>query len=307
VSEPYPRIRVRDSDGTLRIRDSLSFTFYMRQPHAQVAQKVLRTLESYQAAVGAKTLSLYTDQEGFWWPLNAAGWELTRQQFQGPDRAWVHLSSGLEQGYHFDYIGKDIGHPHFARHPGVVSTVSFWLPTEYLEEHGPARVRELAMELAAPLPFCSGHAGLTFKTGLSLVGMMRESRELCFRYPGLDVPDLDHHSLNIGTRIGAVSWLTFLGQPVLGELGGVAGLRSRLLSPGTTVQEMEAERALITLGPRPEAGDTEEGRALLAYRELAGVLAPWLYFKAPPGNISFSELAARDHEALIRWQRRFLD
>ncbi|WP_414639288.1 type VI immunity family protein [Archangium sp.] len=109
--------------------------------------------------------------------------------------------------------------------------MSFWLPTEYLEEHGPGLTRELALELATPLPFCSGHAGLSFNCDTSLVGVEREVRKLCFRYPGMDIPDPSLLSYEIGTRVRGPGWLTFLGQPVLGELGGTAGLRSRLCHP----------------------------------------------------------------------------
>ena len=313
MTEHYPRVRVQSTHGALLIRDALSFTFYLRHPHAEIAQKVMRSFESYLRVIGGREkLSLYSEEAGAWLKLDAARGETLHQEFLDPERARIHLvdASDNERRYQFNYDGKRIGHPALAREPGAVSAVSFWLPTEYLAEHGPSRLRELAMELAAPLPFCSAHAGLAFNTNMSLVGMRRhsqESRELCFRYPGLDIPDLSDRAWNVGTRVAAVSWLTFLGQPLLGELGGVAALRSRLLSPGTTVQEMEAERAIITLGPRPEAGDTEEGRALLPYRELASVLEPWLYFQKPPDNISFSELAASDHEAVLRWQRRFLD
>ncbi|HYO68655.1 MAG TPA: type VI immunity family protein, partial [Archangium sp.] len=95
-------------------------------------------------------------------------------------------------------------------------------------------------------------------------------------------------------------WLNFLGSPVLGALGGAAGLRARLRSPGTTVQELDGERAVVTLGTWPEAGDMEQGRTLPEYRELAHVLEPWLYMNR--GNWSgFSD------EDVRRWERRFLD
>jgi hypothetical protein len=100
----------------------------------------------------------------------------------------------------------------------------------------------------------------------------------------------------IGTRIDGVHWLNFLGPPVLGELGGAAGLRTRLHSPDTTVQELDSERAVVTLGNWPEAGDLEQGHTLPAYRELARVLEPWLFL----GRYD-------DDEQLRRWERRFLD
>ncbi|HYO70822.1 MAG TPA: type VI immunity family protein [Archangium sp.] len=83
--------------------------------------------------------------------------------------------------------------------------------------------------------------------------------------------------------------------------GGVTALRTRLSSPGTTVQELNGDRAVVTLGPWPEAGDTEQGQLRPAYRELARVLEPWLYRKEPgrPG--------LEVPETTRRWERRFLD
>jgi hypothetical protein len=94
--------------------------------------------------------------------------------------------------------------------------------------------------------------------------------------------------------------MNFLGQPVLGALGGAQGLRERLRSPGTTVQELEGDKVLVTLGEWPEAGDTECGDVLPAYRELARVLEPWLYH--PRGR-----MLHRSEEEKRRWERRFLD
>ena len=95
------------------------------------------------------------------------------------------------------------------------------------------------------------------------------------------------------------AWVTFLGQPVLGELGGVEGLRARLSSPSTTVEPLKGDRAVITLGPWPEAGDTEAGLLLPEYRELARVLEPWLYHSR--GGYYFPK------DIWQRWERRFLD
>jgi hypothetical protein len=161
-------------------------------------------------------------------------------------------------------------------------------------------VRELALKLAAELPFCSGHGGLCFNFPESVVGTTDAIRDMSFRHPGLDIPGVHFDSLSIGTRVKGVHWLNFLGPPVLGELGGAAGLRARLRSPGTTVQELDGERAVVTLGTWPEAGDLEQGRTLPEYRELAHVLEPWLYMDR--GNWSgFSD------EDVRRWERRFLD
>jgi hypothetical protein len=106
--------------------------------------------------------------------------------------------------------------------------------------------------------------------------------------------------ISLGTRVKGVHWMNFLGPPVLGELGGVQGLRERLPSPDISIQPLSSERAVVTLGEGPEAGDSQHGPTLPRYRELARVLEPWTYFSTRPWT-GFSE------EDRLRWQRRFLD
>ncbi len=300
--EHPPRIRIHARNGYLLIRDGLALTFFMRHSHATISQAVRQSLETYLRAVGPDALTLYADEEGFWQSLDAVGWDRIHGHMRHPQMAMIDLSgvTDNQRSYHFSYQGRELNGPFFKRHPGAVSAVSFWLPTEYMEAHGPGRVRDLAMELASGLPFCTGNAGLSFHCDTSLVGVQGEVHKLRFRYPGMDVPDIDWVSLHIGTQARGPSWLTFLGQPVLGELGGVSGLRAQLRHPETTAQEMEGDRAVVSLGDWPEAGDTEQGSVLPAYRELARVLEPWLYHE-PQIHTVQSMADTR------RWERRFLD
>lgn len=299
MREHYPRIRVRVRFSCL-LSEGVSLCFYLRPSHDEVKEAVWRSLETYLRAVGPQALDSYTDYEGEWQVLDEAGWAFIRSDLLGDRGAKAHLANS-EQDYGFEYYGRLNHHPTFGPQPEAVRAVEFRLPTEYLEEHGPGRVRELAMELAAMLPFASGHVGLAFHAPLDVAGVDAEIKKWCFRYPGLDIIELDSLAFHLGTKVRAPSWLTFLGPPVLGELGGASGLRARLHSEGTTVQEMEGERAVVTLGPWPEAGDTEQGQTLPAYRELARVLEPWLYFhKDPPGVIAPPNWQDR-------WERRFLD
>ncbi|WP_233261894.1 DUF3396 domain-containing protein [Vitiosangium sp. GDMCC 1.1324] len=277
----------------------MSITFYMKRSHQEVVQHVLRALEVYRRAVKPPSLGWYAHPYNEDWDeLDDKGWAYIRQHMLEEPAAYLWLSESPSEtlGYEFLYDGLLL--EIYERDPA--SQVSFFLPTEYLEEHGPGRVRELAMELAAELPFNSGHAGLCFHFPGAVLGITRPIRDLSFRYPGLDIPEARSATLAIGTRIDGVHWLNFLGQPVLEELGGAEGLRARLHSPSSTVQELDAERVVVSLGKWPEAGDTEQGHTLPAYRELARVLEPWLYM-ARPVEPSFSE------EDMRRWERRFLD
>jgi hypothetical protein len=143
---------------------------------------------------------------------------------------------------------------------------------------------------------------LSFNADYDLLGVRREVARYWLRYPGMDVYDSPSYlAWDMGTRVRGPHWLNFLGQPVLGQLGGAEVLRVRLQSPGTTVQEMEGDKVLITLGEWPEAGDTERGDTLPAYRELARVLEPWLFFDKDRRMLRQSEENTR------RWERRFLD
>jgi hypothetical protein len=298
----YPRIRIQAESGLLLVREGLSLCFYIHRHHAQVGSLVLRSLESYRQAVGPQALTLHAPVED-WEHLDDAAWEQTRRELLDPQFALIRLGDSAASGnqYRFNYFGRPVGEPSVRRFPGTVCALEFWLPTEFLEQHGPERVRSLALELAEPLPFCSGHVGLAFNGHLSLATVSEELHRFCFRYPGIDIVRLERLASELGKRVRGPHWMTFLGQPVLGHLGGTKALRSRLASPGTTVQELDSERTVITLGEWPEAGDTEQGLALPAYRELARVLEPWTYFEERSSSVGFSADDKR------RWERRFLD
>lgn len=119
------------------------------------------------------------------------------------------------------------------------------------------------------------------------------------RYPGVHLA-WSGANLHMNTWVDGVHWMNFLGQPVLGKLGGVTGLREHLSLPGISLQEMRDDRFLITLGERPEVGDVEAGQTLPMHRALARLLEPHLYHWKP----TFGGPAS---EELLRWERRFLD
>lgn len=294
----YPKIRKRFENGSIAIREALSICFYTRHTHQEVAPLVLESLERYFRETGP-ALGLYADSEGYWHKLDDKGWPKARDELLSSYILDLTDVSPEEDRYGFSYRGRS-GKPYW---PDEVTSMCFWLPTEYLEEHGPARFRRLAVELANSLPFCSGSAGLAFRFG-DLVGVLQIVRELALRYPGIDFFHLDHASNDLNDRIWGPSWLTFLGQPALGELGGVARLRPHLRSPGTTVEALDGDRAIITLGSWPEAGDAQQGGVQLpAYRELAKVLEPCLYREQREDARGLF----RTVEERRRWERRFLD
>lgn len=301
MSKHYPRARVHASHGALIIRDGLRLCFYMRKADREIAQEVVRSLETYLQAVRPQTMTDYLDLEGDWQLLDPQSWEATRRNLLESRWSRIVLTDNPAGAptFQFEYYCTRLGKL-FEPNPALVSAVGFWLPTEFLEEHGPTRIRQLALELASLLPFDSGHAGLFFNAMLGYRETEEALSRLCLRYPGMDIGDVESIATRLDGRVKGPSWLTFLGQPVLGELGGPDELRARLSSPGTTVEPLPGDRAVISLGSWPEAGDTEAGRALPEYRELARVLEPWLYHSRGPWPY-FPE------ETRQRWERRFLD
>lgn len=302
MTEHYPRIRVRAEHGALLFREGLSLCFYIQRHHRQIAEQVWSVLQVYQRAVGPHALSVYPVDDD-WEPLDDAGWERIRSKLLNPQFALIRLhDTGTEQHqYCFNYRGRPVGDPSESSFPGTVCALECWLPTEFLELHGPKRVRALALEMAALVPFCSGHVGLAFNGELDIATVPAELRRYQFRYPGLDIVHLGRYASFLGTRVPGPHWMTFLGPPVLGSLGGAATLRTRLKSPSTTVQELDAERAVVTLGEWPEAGDTDQGLLLPEYREFARVLEPWTYFEE---HLTGNKYAWEERR---RWERRFLD
>jgi hypothetical protein len=305
------------------VRDLVRILFFVPHDHFDIAAGVARALDSYLRAVQGNPRALSEYVCCYWESskLDERGWELIRQTLEPkgrrdfedfePHEAFYPEKDGAypyfviygeqDSGYCFDYHARL---PWRQAPPHKVSILRVTLPTEYLLEHGPGRVRELALDMASHLPFASGHAGLALGLAHSPWERLDLLRPLLLRHPGFDLRDASLHD-DIGTRVDGVHWLNFLGQPVLGLLGGASGLRARLHSPSTTVHEMEGERVLVTLGPAPEAGDLALGHTLPAYRELARVLEPWL----EPFPWAFLHRQHREdaEETLRRWWRRFLD
>ncbi|WP_309892310.1 type VI immunity family protein [Archangium sp.] len=311
MSERIPNIRVRTKYGDMVARDGLVICFFMRRAHGEVAHAVWQALQTYCRSIPAQALRWYGDYNGDWQPLDDKGWEHIRDKMLG--RRWpVSCIIDLEEhcddvgGYNFEYEGRWLDGPLYTNDEGATCAVSFTLPTEYLVEHGPARVRALALELARELPFSFGYASLALVSARGAwFGANNTVRELRDRYLGLDIYKLAETSRHIGTQARGAYWLTFLGLPLLGRLGGLDVLRRRLPFPDVsleTLPPLEGERVLVTLGEWPEAIDTvEQERPSPQLLALAQLLEPYMYLERS-GWFTFLH---DDVEDTRRWLRRF--
>jgi hypothetical protein len=283
MRENIPVIRLRTDSGRLVVRDGVVLCFFMRRSHQEVAPAVWRALQTYLRAVPPRSLNWYGSDDGDTRPLDSKGWEVIRKQMlERPGGiAWIVELEETDSevgGYHFEYYGRKLDADLFRHDEDSTTGVLFTFPTEYLLEHGPAHLRALALELARELPFSFGYASLAFVSPHGLWYAARwELIGLLSRYLGFDLYHLGDTSRVIGTRARGAYWLTFLGQPLLGQLGGIEALRHKLPFPDVSLQPLEGERLLITLSPWPEAIDTAKSLHPAQYRDLAWLLEPFLY------------------------------
>jgi len=308
MRENIPLIRLWPDLGErdVVVRDGVVLCFFMRHSHKEIAPAIWRALQTYRRAIPPQALAWYGSDEGEPVPLDDKGWEHIRYQILERPRgfAWhVELEENCSEvgGYHFEYLGRWLDDPEGFHDENSASGVVFTFPTEYLLEHGPAHLRALALEIARELPFSFGYGSLALVAPHGLwYAARKQLLPLLSRYLGLDIYDLGETSRGIGTRARGAYWLTFLGQPLLGQLGGVEGLRAKLSFPGVTFQPLEGERLLVALGEWPDAIDTAKGASVPEYRALARLLEPFLYEEGedwftwyPPGG-----------DNMRRWIRR---
>ncbi|RKH28831.1 DUF3396 domain-containing protein [Corallococcus praedator] len=294
-----PRMQVTRK-GRAFTQESICICFYFSKSTADVSSDILGSLRVFLETVGMQALTRYANEDGEWCDLDDASREIIRAKLLRPIRTHVALTDGRPHPdkYEFNYDGKDLHNPMFRRNPGAVTAVQFILPTSWLKAHGPQRVRDLALALASRLPFNSGHVGLSATGFLDGATIMKDLVPQLLQHPGVDVMDLLLTAYDIGTRLRVPHWMTFIGDPSLSEMGGTDFLRAQLHTPGTTVESLDASRAVVTLGPAPEPGGPDQ--PLPAYRELACVLEPWA-FHATRGPPAFPAATFQ------QWDRRFLD
>jgi hypothetical protein len=303
MRERIPVIRLRNKTGVLVARDGVILSFFMRRSHEEIAPAVWRALQAYLRAIPPQSLGWYGSDDGDTLPLDDKGWEHIRKTIlerPGGVEWLVDLHEDCSElgGYHFEYDGRKLDAPLFSRDEGATSGVAFSFPTEYLLEHGPAHLRALALKIARELPFSFGYASLAFVSPDGLwYAAHQELLGLLARYMGLDLYHLGDTSLIIGTGARGAYWLTFLGQPLLGQLGGIESLRQSLPFPEVSFQPLEGERLLLTLGEWPDAIDTSLEPSLPQYQVLARLLEP--YF--PQETMGWTAVAEQN---MHHWLRR---
>ncbi|WP_223638881.1 DUF3396 domain-containing protein [Corallococcus sp. EGB] len=299
----FPAIRLRDKGNWLAGRDGIVMAFFIHRDHSEVGPAIWRSIQAYLRAIPPGSLNWYTSADGDMVPLDDEGWEHNRhvviERIGGGSRTVELRESPSEAGsYQVEYYGRRLDSPF---HDAPATTLSFTFPTEYLVEHGAVRLRSLALELARELPLNFGYASfaLVSTQGSWASADWDITEALLARYAGLDAPRAMRLSSDLGTRALAPAWLTFLGQPLLGQLGGIDALRDALPFPEVSLLPMDGDRVLVTLDEWPDPIDTRTKPIPPQYRALAQRMEPFLFQYEGEALLPYQQ-------DMNRWIRRFL-
>ena len=308
MTREYPVIRLwsKGFPPLPAARDGIGLSFFIHRDHTEIAASVWRALQTYLRAIPPGSLGWYGTDDGDILELDDKGWEVVRQQML--ERPWGHSGNAnlsespgggeISSGYIFEYEGHPLDTP-FGKDP--INSVSFTFPTDYLLGNGAAHLRTLALELARELPFNFGYASFAIISSHGMWGAARWDyvEDLLARYPGLDLHHGTGFHSRLGTRALALAWLTFLGQPLLGHLGGIDALRNALPFPEVSLLPMDGDRVLVTLDEWPDPIDTQAKSIPPQYRALARLMEPFLFQYEGEG-------LSLDQQHTNRWIRRFL-
>ncbi|RYZ15951.1 MAG: DUF3396 domain-containing protein, partial [Myxococcaceae bacterium] len=274
----FPIIRLRGRGDWLAGRDGIVLAFFIHRDHSEVGPAIWRSIQTYRRAIPPDSLNWYTSADGDMVPLDDEGWEHNRhvviERIGGGSRTVELRESPSETGsYQVEYYGRRLDSP---IHDAPATTLSFTFPTEYLLEHGALQLRALALELARELPFNFGYASFAIVSsrGSWAAADWNQVESLLARYPGLDLPNAGEFSSRLGTHALSASWLTFLGEPLL---GGLHSLRSALSSPEVSLLPMDGDRVLVTLDEWPDPIDTQTKPIPPQHRALARLMEPFLF------------------------------
>ncbi|MBN9682189.1 MULTISPECIES: type VI immunity family protein [unclassified Corallococcus] len=277
----FPSIRLRGRGEWLAGRDGVVLVFFIHRDHSEVGSAIWRSIQTYRRAIPPGSLNWYTSSDGDMVPLDDAGWEHNRhvviERIGGGSRTVELRESPSETGsYQVEYYGRRLDSP---IHDAPATTLSFTFPTEYLLQHGAVQLRALALELARELPFNFGYVSFAIVSsrGSWASADWNQVESLLARYPGLDIPNAGEFSSRLGTHALSASWLTFLGEPLLGSLGGIHTLRNALSFPDVSLLPIAEDRLLVTLDEWPDPIDTEKTVVPPQHRALARLLKPFTF------------------------------
>lgn len=166
---------------------------------------------------------------------------------------------------------------------------------------------ELIDEAMAEFPVHWGSAGYAFywkgtDTQIENYAEQWLGRHLV-KHPGLSTGDY----LTLGTRVenglANIGWLTFVGDELIGKLGGREAITLEAERSGVGLREYSKGVALQA-GPTPELGNVNRKKTLPLYKDVGRILQP--VFAADERLEKMGVIGIDDDEEAVAWLKRFL-
>lgn len=126
------------------------------------------------------------------------------------------------------------------------------------------------------------------------------------KHPGLSTGDLLTWGLRVDQGIFNIGWLTFVGDELIGKLGGRDALASAVGEAGIGLRSY-ARGVALQAGPIPELGNVNRKQRLDHYKKVGRIIAPVFASDDSLEKVSITGIdGINDPDRKIAWLKRFL-
>jgi Protein of unknown function (DUF3396) len=274
----FGKFDVRDESGIRIVSACADVVFYFESSYDKFSAGLQYALACFLAICPAERLTwyrLYSMDE------HKAVTDRTLPMLKGwlkPDaKVRDHIGIELNDASHpeatpdhaFDMHVMSRGSENFDDFAGYLRLT---FPASFLEGDD-RRFRELVADIAAGLPFVSGHAGYCLNvTDYGELESFAAALPLAMRHPGFDIATVNDTAYDLkGGFIKGVNWLTLLSSPLLKKVGGQKALGADAESAGLSLSKVGAGY-MLQAGQHPVTGDRNRGQDVPAYRAMMRVL-----------------------------------
>ena len=298
----WPPIESKDAAGHTAV-DMVGIVFFLDPGACSDPRVPIGAFLRYLAGIGRYHSLAYLDDEGEMLAMPEDPSEVLARQIVRPlqDGESVRMSLADATRPPYRYLAQYFYEPvvEEGRKPEERVPVFFRVSREAFEGLGPDAVIAFAIELSEFLPYSYGYISPVLTCDNSFETAIPYLR----RYPGLDVADVLSVAIDLGDRPSGVHWVNLFGPRLSQALGGPDTLRSQLPAD-VRIQPCGQGGFCVVLGAVPDIGDVNRQNDLPLYRQLAGVLRPFL--RVPHVRYFTNEDGFLDDDAQAAWHERFL-
>lgn len=289
--------------GGYAVRQVVRFAFFMRQPHLQLAPRVVSALERIIDAFPPPALSMFAGPSGDWFDYDSAGLKKQVAKRLGGKKPTINGTVSLAgdqaniPDVSVDYNGFALDLPEFR---DSASHLVLAVAASVFDDSVRAASLQLARELVTELGCSAAYIDI------ALQGKQARLQALARRYRGVDISDVGSAATDLGDLMPGVHWINFLGADLVKKLGGRATIESGL-SKTAHVDALAGGGLVVSLGANPDPGDVNR-RANLSDRESLAELAHRRQVLHVPKAVKYftAEEDATGLEAQARWHLRFV-